>query len=354
MAALFGFPVYRREKKVTPEIMPKIEAQIREKDTILQQVLKHYPFQIKDIKETGLGTLVESPEGTFCLWKNSNIERLTVALAWQEYLNQQESKGVLELIKTSAGENWVKINEEYYFITPWPQGEAFMGENPLHLKAVVRELNLLNQQSKDFTLPQTNEKEGTWPKMIQERINDLLNVQQYLDKKRHKTAFEMIYLENFDFIYEQGQEAINNMILAGYANQDKQKKNMLLNCFLPERLIIYEGQTIFLDLSQWSVGTEITDLALFLNSYLPLHRWNEELFKNLVKEYEKDQQLSSEDKRILMALLRFPNRYWLYTYQYYAEQDSQHNLLEKMKKYIRECYWRDMCLDNIESWLWEG
>jgi hypothetical protein len=191
-----------------------------------------------------------------------------------------------------------------------------------------------------------------WPRIIQERLADLIWFYNRFKEHRKKTDFERIYLEHFSFIYDQGQECLENMIMGGYDVRIKERSQILVNTFLKQNLVVVNNDLVFLDLCKWTLGQEIMDLTLFFNSFLSQHKWDTVLMRKLLYRYEESNSLNHQDRHFLLGLLRFPYRLWLYAYQYYNNIKSVSELTRKLELYIYESYLRDLCLDDMDSWLW--
>lgn len=284
-----------------------------------------------------------------------NTEKLEQALEWQEYLIKRGFTGVLRLVKNSLGQFYVKLNGKVYRLEAYPAQEPFDENSKEHLLLVAEGLGKLHALTREYSIKTTNNSAArSWSGIYQERLTELLTFFTVLRQERAGNDFERLYVENFDFLYSQGQEALQKMTMAKCRIEASEKNEILLvNSFSPSHLAICGQKALFLNLQEWDIGLNVNDLALFINSYLPLHGWNQELLSNILERYGQNRPLSTCEKNFLWAHLRFPSRYWFYTYRYVNDLKSGADLTLLLKSYVHECYRRDRCLDSLSTWLWE-
>jgi len=281
------------------------------------------------------------------------------AIKWQNYLCGKGCGQVLPLLKTKNGGDLCECEGRLFLAARWPEGPAyfetgfFQPENNVQLQAAARGLAKLHGYD-DGHRPEDDR--GLYffrPSLFQDRLTDLLACRRSIKKNKAGTDFERIFLENFDSLYDQGQAALQNMILAGYGADGGFPCALLINSFTEEDLFIHEEEVIYLNLSESAAGPRLLDLALLIAGYLPRHCWDAELLFALIEEYARHRLLRAEDKYFLLALLRFPSRLWLYAYQYCQAAEDAAALAERLKGYLAERYWRDLGLSVLETRLRE-
>lgn len=278
---------------------------------------------------------------------------LQEALKWQKYLALRSNTIVPELIETRDNNDFVDFNGDLFYVTRWVKKDEFKPEDVTHLQYAGIGLGILHRLSNEYKTSQMKSTvEILSPGRIQDGLAHLIKYYNEFKQRRSYSDFERIYLENFSFIYDQGQEALQKIVMAGYGAKLQENTQMLLNSFIKNKLAIVNEKLMFTDLCGWTLGTKTMDLALFINSYLPLHKWNIVLLRQLLDSYEQENGLDQQDRQLLMAQLRFPYRFWFYAYQFDKKLQNVDVLIKKLKLYIYESHMRDSCLDQMESWLW--
>ena len=322
------------------------------------QLLTYYELNPCSVKRRGNYWLIDSGKGKYLVAEyHGKTDLLSVVLDWQNHLYTNGCGQVLQIMKAKNGKEYIELEDRVFYIALCPQTllsletGIFQGQQVAHLLAAVTALAKFHGYSNGYLPDAAREINIFWPGIIQDRLTELIVCKQVMNKNKFKTDFERIFLESFDFLYDQGQESLQNMILAGYGSKPELQKSMLINSFLAGDIFVDNDEVIFLNLSKWETGPAVMDLSLFLNSYMPQHRWKKELLCELIEQFTKYKELTGEERHFLLAQLRFPSRYWLYAYQYCNVQEDVREFAEKLKFYRQECYWRDLCLDSIEGWL---
>lgn len=325
-------------------------------------LMSKFPEKLMDLYELKMSSLENGESYWFLENEDNKVEikssdvdhtRLRQAIEWQKFLSASKKKVVSELAKTKNKQDYADIDGRLYYLIISKNQEEFRPEKIDHLLTAVQSLGILHHFSAGFKLTIMNDKEEMLtPGKIQEGLADLIRYYNRFKQQRSNSDFERIYTENFSFFYDQGQETLERMVMAGYDTRLQKNTQMLINSFSKNNLAIVDESVIFIDLCSWTIGTKTMDLASFLNSYLPLHKWDPALMKQLLDGYEKESGLDQGDRQMLLALLRFPYRFWFYVCQYQHGMRNVPVLTKKLRSYIYESSLRDYCLDTMEGWLW--
>lgn len=324
------------------------------REDLPMQVLAEYGLEPESQHKQFNKWLLDCGQEKLAVWEyQGNQERLEGALGWQEYLNMRGASMVLPLLKTKKGKLFYRYTDTFFYVTSWQGGKEFDNNDKDHLLACVRGLGENHKSSLQYQERNQPDNILPLPCLIQDKLVDLLVFSQYIKENKPRTDFERIYLEGYYLFYNQGQEAVQHMVMAGCGLNNRNDNNYLINSFLHSDIFFVDGKVKFTNLTRWKEGPATMDLALFLNSYMPLFRWDSDLMREILREYQVNMVLGDYDKHLLMAQLRFPNRYWLYVYKYLKGDGEPEELTHKLKIYLAEYQWRDRCLDQMHSWLWE-
>jgi hypothetical protein len=202
------------------------------------QVWQEYDLNIIKGSKRNNYWLLESAKGNLALWKYTGFaQKLERALAWREYLRQPGFNRILQPVKTNKGRNYVECEKGCFYITEWYNGTSFNGqknEDLIELSGVLAELH---RNANDFNIEKIDEANFSWLKVKQDRLTDLLFYYKYLNSKRLINDFERLYVENFEDIYNRGQEAIEKMIMAGYDPSNQSESTVLVRNFLDNNIL---------------------------------------------------------------------------------------------------------------------
>lgn len=323
-----------------------------ENKKVLKKVSDMYNIRAVLQEKTDDKWVISDGSKTYILWKFIGIkEKLHNILEWQIYLCKKNCEHTLPIIRDKDGKAYIEDNNEFFYLTNSYEGQEFIGDDPLSLLRVVDALGNVHVTSKKDK-KNKDEKLFKHPKSIQDRLTALIVYYKFLRENGARTDFERIYFESFDVLYNQGQEAVQHMVLASYGQEWEKEEGLCINNLLKNNIILSKERVVFLDLTKISYGPMVMDFSVLINSYMPGFNWDSKIIKDVIKKYEENNPLNEFEKHFLLAKLRFPSRYWLYAYQYFSNNGDGVDLTNKLKSYIRECKKRDLCLDYLENWLW--
>lgn len=353
MSTFYGYPQYMKRqqpKQVEVEVSkPQIEI-----EGLPAEVVATFKLEPTAGVNKGDTWILTTAAGEVLLKEEKgDLTELQERLNWQQYLRDNGICSIPKLLRTEQG-NLVSSSGKAYYGWLRPQGELFQGKDVQHLYSVITTLAKIQALSiiyeQHHQLPQNFD----WPLQIQARLTELLVFSRQMSEHRLNDDFQRIFMENFGFIYDQGQEAVQKMILADCTSNCKGNFINLIDNFLPENLLISEGGAMFCNLTTRQRGPRVLDLANFLRSYLGEHCWDFNLLKGLIQCYQEIAPLSGLEKQLFLSMMRFPVRFWFYSRQYRLREKGISELSAKLINLINEVRLRDRCLDSLDSLLSEG
>ncbi|MGI6605665.1 MAG: hypothetical protein ACOX2X_01170 [Peptococcia bacterium] len=345
---------------------------------LVSKILSAYPTELglmdKTAEKEDDHWLVKGAEQSFALWEyQKKREKLARAIEWQEYLSKQGCTGILPVQKTKDGKLFLDQGEGYYYLTPWGEGTTVDMSNKATLLTVAEVLAAIHEKNGGHRTEHNGAQNQladlvnneyppkvaqplSWITVRQERLAELWQANHLLQETGAGNDFERLYLENFPDVYQRGQEALEKMVLAGAELLPDSAEGILVGNLRAENFRQVKQGVVLLRTTHWRTGPVIGDLALFLKMYLPLHRWDDQMARDIIAHYQERLPLSTGEKYFLLAFLAFPNRFLLYTQQYFGEEQNcaAHiaGLTEKMENFLYELAWQEQCLDILEQWLW--
>jgi CotS family spore coat protein len=333
----------------------------REMQGLVSKILSAYPAQLglkeKTAEKEDDHWLLKGARQSFALWEYQEESRkLALALEWQEHLSKHGCPGVLSVQKTKDGKVFLPQGEGYYYLTPWVEGTPVEMSNKATLLAVTELLAAIHENPVNNESPPKVAPPLSWLKVRQDRLAELWQVYYLFQESGAGNDFARLYLENFPDVYQRGQEALEKMVLAGVELSPNSSEGLLVGNIEAENFRESKEGVFLLRTTHWRTGPVLGDLALFLKMYLPLYRWDDQVARDVITHYQERLPLSTGEKYFLLAFLAFPNRFLLYTQQYFCtEQNGAANmagLTEKLQNFLYELAWQEQCLASLEQWLW--
>lgn len=325
---------------------------------LVSEILSAYPVELGLMANTAGKEddhwLVKGAEQSFALWEyQEEREKLARAIEWQGHLSKRGCTGVLPVQKTKDGTLFLPRGEGFYYLTPWVEGTPVEMSKKAALLAVAEVLAAIHEKNEPFP---SGAQPLNWLKVRQEKLAELWQVYYLFQERGADTDFVRLYLENFPDVYQRGQEALEEMVLAGAELSPNLSEGLLVGNLEAENFWQTKQGIVLLRTTHWRTGPVISDLALLLKLYLPLHRWDDQVARDVLAHYQERLPLSTGEKYFLLAFLAFPNRFLFYTQQYFQaeEKGAAHlaMLTEKLQNFLYELAWQEQCLAVLEQWLW--
>ncbi|MDD3223465.1 MAG: CotS family spore coat protein [Clostridium sp.] len=248
---------------------------------------------------------------------------------------------VSSIIKTKSGEDYIKIGEDYAYLTLWIDARQCNYDNPMELSLAAKTLASLHIKSENYSL--TSEMHPRdywfkWPSTFQTRINEILDFKNKIGNKDQKTQFDCMYLEMMNSEIEKGKATIDNLKSAGYEPEMKLEKSKGGFChhdYAHHNLLIdKEGKTHVIDFDYCILDTHLHDLSSLLIRKMKNGKWDLDSAIYILDSYSSIYQIYKKDIDIMAAFMEFPQEFWQIGIQYYWEQQpwKQQNFLERLSK----------------------
>lgn len=354
MVINYGYPHYMKRAPANKQPEPAAQTAKPVIEGLPAGVLSALGLEPTGGTNQGDTWLLQTERGKVCLHRKSQgIAELKKRLEWQKFVAERGGCLPLPLVD-KQGEPGVVYNGSLWYGWFQPEGEGFQSREADHLRKVVAALSRIHALSGQYEQQNQLPQDFDWPLQVQARLTELLFFSRRLAERRWEDDFQRVFMENFDFTYDQGQEAVQKMVLANCTEKCRAHFLNLLGSFRPEDLLISEEKAIFCNPANLQRGPRVLDLAFFLRSYLGEHRWDFNLAKELLECYQEISPLEAPEKYLLLSIMRFPARFWLYMRQYSLGESNVPELTAKLINLVYESRLRDRCLDSLDSLLSEG
>jgi len=326
------------------------------------RVLEQYDYVIEKIQESGDCSQVITDQGIKTLVKrNVSVGRLEGVFQAIEYLREKGFENTAKFIKTRNRKPYVIKSDGIYYLTDW------FGENEVdfkdikQLRILAEQLAELHNSSQGFINSSMgriiNCKLEKWVEIHQQRCIDLLNFKNLVEKKINKQDFDYLFLEAVQYYYDQGQQALEFLVISDYLKKlesCKSQGGFTYNNYNKNSLrITNDGNIYFIDFLKISREFLIFDIGRLLRKIMPLHKWKVKVAQEVILNYHKNRAISESDKQLLIAYLYFPYNFLVYTNDHYHKQSnkfSQDNTVI-LRKIIREDQKRERFLIEFTKFL---
>ena len=157
-----------------------------------------------------------------------------------------------------------------------------------------------------------------------ERHNkELKRVRSYIRSKKQKNEMEICLLGSYDLFYDQACLAQTLLQESGYEElwqetleQGKVRHGSYHN-------VIFVGKDLAVtNFDRAEIGIQVRDLYDFLRKVMEKNGWQAELGKSLIDAYDRERKLEETERRVLYAMLLYPEKYWKLVNFYYNSRKS--------------------------------
>jgi spore coat-associated protein S len=285
----------------------------------LKEVLENYDYKVLDTinenyKEKKGVWWVKTSIGDKILKKVSFSEQtIKYILSAVDHLTHN---GVLipNVNKTSAGSDYVKIDDICFILTDAIKGINPRYDYPEELEAVVKELAKFHKASAGFKAPEgLNPKDhlGTWVEDYTIVLEDMNELYKKVVLAEDKTPIDDIVIREFPYFLERGQKAIDGLKGQEYQNWVDKIREIGCLChqdFAAGNLILTPSGLYVIDTDSITFDIPARDIRKLFNKIMKKSgRGNSGLVKNIIDYYQSVYPLTYDEWQVVKYDLMFPH-----------------------------------------------
>lgn len=170
-----------------------------------------------------------------------------------------------------------------------------------------------DKEDQYFTKADIPYREGLMSELFYKRLSELRRTYKYLGKQKNPLGIETTFISILPEYIKKCNEAL--AFLDKEADQRLykeayQKGNIIHGAFTGHNIIFINDETAVIGFEKARIGACIHDLYMFIKKAGEKNDWNLQLIDNLLKTYNHIRPISSDEFNILMARLKFPEKFW--------------------------------------------
>jgi spore coat-associated protein S len=302
----------------------------------LDLVLGSYPIKVLDIRNESYKDKkgvwwIKTTDGMRILKKISNSEETLKFLL--HAVDHLRKNGVLlpEIIKTSDGRNYAKVNGTCYVLTDAIDGKNPSYTSPRELNSIVGELAKFHKASQDFSLPAESKPKyhlGLWVEDYRAQLEEIdAWYQNELQKKEHD-AIGKTLIKEFPYFYERANRAIEGLTGPEYREWVEHALHTGSLChqdFAAGNLLMTAAGSIYvIDTDSITVDIAARDIRKLLNKIMKkAGRWDTELTRTILQSYQSVNPLTPSQWRVVKLDLLFPHLFLGAVNKYIYQRDKE-------------------------------
>lgn len=157
------------------------------------------------------------------------------------------------------------------------------------------------------------------------KTSRLKNLKKFASNQSHLSDFDVMFIKNFDYFYNEAYEACQLLKNSkyNYLMNTAQKNRMIChNCLKEENLLSSQDGIYITNFNNCTLNHFILDLCEFINRYIRKHGNDYYRISDIVELYDSVNPLNQNILEVLYALLKFPDKYIKICESYYNKRRS--------------------------------
>ncbi len=217
---------------------------------------------------------------------------------------------------------------EGFVMRDWYAGEECDTQNIGHVLATTKALAQLHNSLIGMELTEEEKTFCMQPRvteLLERRNRELRRVRAYIRAKKQKSSFEQKFLSQFSMQYEQAERAtglLDDEEYEGCYRKAVENGTMLHGNFTHHSVILGKDTVAVTGFQKAAMGVQIHDFYLLFRKILEKWDWDVTMGQKMLEAYEDIRPLSGEERRLLLVLLSYPEKFWKVANQYYNNRKS--------------------------------
>lgn len=319
-------------------------------------VLEKYPIKVNQTHR-GRGAIFCETEGGVKLLREfkgsaEKAERINSVLKRARNLGFEHVDCFVENAEgqlVTAGEDGVQ-----YILKDWFRGSECDVKSEKDLFRAAEKMALLHHTFRQIPLSAQEQaffKIHPFGEKFEKHNKELRKIRNFMRRQAKKTEFELYFLDNFDFFFQQGQDAEAEARAFQAASQGKLASLCMLchGDYNQHNVLMLERGVAITNFDRLCQDVQLLDLYQFLRKIMEKHQWNIALGQAVIRHYALVRPISEEEMLYLRIHLLYPEKFWKLANQYYNSNKAwiSGKSTEKLKRLVEQNRLRDQFLDSM-------
>lgn len=292
-----------------------------------KEVSDNYDIEIKSFNTFKDAFLIVSNNEKLVLKKSIlSDERLLFIHAAKEHLNRNNFVNIDKYLCTADGSPFITIENSNYVLTKHLEGVECNFDNKNDIINISRLLASFHKASKGFVAPGNTiirSDLGKIPLFFGKRLDEIKKLKKVA--KKGKTKFDYLFLENYDYFCNIGEEALNLINNSKYDKLVDKTREEGIFChhdFTHHNIIHTDKKYYIINFDFCCYEVKVYDIANFLRRKMRKCDWDINEAKLILNEYRQVEEISPDELAVLKIILQFPQKFWRVINKYYNSKRS--------------------------------
>ena len=260
------------------------------------------------------------------------------------------------VVKNIEG-NCVSISEDgyTYILKKWFDAEECGNNNETQLIMAVKnlaEFHKLTENTTNLNIEKNIHPGKNYNKIFRRHTCEILNIKNYIKKRKNKNYFEMYLNKIIEEYYNQAKDALKLLEQSQYNemyDECQKKKTINHGNYNYHNILLNKNKVIMINIQKLNYSLQIQDLYDFLRKVMEKNNWDLKLGKNIINEYSEIKPITVREYEVLKALLSYPEKFWKIINYYYNSNKAWYSEKneDKLKQFRNSEKIRWDFIDNI-------
>lgn len=288
------------------------------------KLLEQYELELLSARRGRGSYICETSLGTKILAEYSGSEKKI--LFTNRLLEKMEAKGYLCADKVMAdkeGKYLCKNREdETYILKDWYEGRECDTRNNQDVRQAAANLARIHQMMVWQEEEKNLDYQGEDLRIVWKRHNrELKKINEFIRKRKQKTAFESMFLKLYPTFSSQAKEAQERLTESDYETlfQNSIREGQICHGNYNQHNIYFLGhrQIFTSNFEKCGYNIQINDLHQFIRKIMEKQEWFLPTGDQMLEAYSREKTLTTQELEYLKIRLCYPEKFWKIANQYY-------------------------------------
>lgn len=318
------------------------------------KVLEQYDLEVRNIRKGRGSYILDTNKGIVLLREYNGSSSRAV---WIEKVCRTVNEAGMYAdlpIANKEGEYVSSDREDKrYLLKSWTFGREIDVKDTREIQGAVKNLANLHKVLQGFDSNECKKSPGM-EDVFAKRMRELRKILRYVKDKKHKNAFEMDFLKEYEEYFEMCTRALE---LAGQEHIRAARKKLLElgnvchGDYNQHNILKEDNHLITVNFENCRIDCQTNDLYCFMRKMLEKHNWNLELAGEMIDLYMSQRELSEEELEILYIQFLFSEKFWKIANHYYNSKKTwiPDRSLQKLDVLVRQAKSRTAFLEYFRK-----
>ena len=335
-----------------------------EAQEVIQHIKNHYTIEVQKIEKIKNVYKIYGKDDVYCLKViKYNFPHFLFIISAIRHLQGNGFEKVPSFISTKDGESYIKLENNYAYLTLWIHARECNYDNPLDVKVAAKKLSELHKCSENFNVTmEMKPRIGwlKWFKIFSTRIDEIYDFKRRINEKDKLTEFDELYIDMMEEEIERGKQSLKNLGESNYIFKMKEeigKRGFCHHDYAHHNVLISANKEVnIIDFDYCMLDTHLHDLSSLLIRVMKNGRWDIMKGEFIINSYNEINRVVQDDIPVMAAFMEFPQEYWQVGIQYYWEKQAwgEEFFLKKLKKIQEDKYDREEFIEVFRTMKYNG